>query len=63
MYGCSLVAKLSQKKYFCAKIFVLFTKYILFAEQNVFIWKISFILKKLFTEKNFFFTEKNIYEM
>ena len=38
-----------------------FTKYILFAEKNVFIWKKSFILQNFFTEKNFF-TEENIYE-
>ena len=43
-YGCSFVAKLSwKKKFFFEKIFVFFTKYTLFAEQNIFIWK-----KKLF---------------
>ena len=42
------------------KIFV-FTKYTLFAEKNVFIWKKSFILK-IFLLKKTFFTEKNINE-
>ena len=37
---------------------VFLTKYILFAEKNVFIWKKSFILKIFFTEKNFFYREK-----
>ena len=39
------------------KIFVF-----LFAERNVFIWKKSFILKNICTEKKTFFTEKNIDE-
>ena len=38
-----------------------FTKYTLFAEKNVFIWKKSFILK-IFLLKKTFFTEKNINE-
>ena len=36
-----------------------FTKYALFAEKNVFIWKTkSFILKFFFNVKNFFYREK-----
>ena len=58
-YSCWVVAKLSWKKHFWKKIFVLFTKYTLFAEKNVNIWKKSFILKNSFTGKKLFFTEKN----
>ena len=47
-----------EKKIFSEKMSVFLTKYILFAEKNVFIWKKSFILKIFFTEKTFF-TEKN----
>ena len=57
-YGCSFVAKLSWKKIFFENIFLFFTKYTLFAEQNVFIWKKSLILKFLFAEKNFFIQRK-----
>ena len=39
-----------------------FTKYTLFPEKNVFIWKKSFTMKNFFNEKIFFFTEKNINE-
>ena len=45
-YGCSFVGKLSWKKkifFFFEKIFVLFTKYTLFAEKNVFIRKKKFL--------------------
>ena len=38
-YGCSFGAKL---------IFLFFTKYTLYEEKNVFIWKKSFIMKKIF---------------
>ena len=47
-----------EKKKFSEKMSVFLTKYILFAEKNVFIWKKSFILKIFFTEKNFFYREK-----
>ena len=59
--GCSFVAKLSWKKKICffwENIFLIFTKYTLFAEKNVFIWKKSFLLKIFFTEKNDFYKEK-----
>ena len=49
--------KLKKKNIF-EKIFVIFTKYTLFAEKNVFIWIKSFILKYFFTEKNFCYREK-----
>ena len=58
VYGCSFVAKLSLNNFFFEKIFVFFTKYISFAEKNIFIWKKSFIFKIFFTEKNFFYREK-----
>ena len=38
--------QLKTKKFFLEKIFVFFTKYTLFAEKKIFIWK-----KILFTEK------------
>ena len=54
-YGCSFVAKPSWKKYlFWGKIFVLFTKYTLFAEKNVFIWEKSFIMKNFILKKTCF---------
>ena len=55
-YGYSFVAKLSWKKnIFFGKIFVFFTKYTLFAEKNVFIWK-----KKNYREKYKWKCKKNI---
>ena len=66
-YGCSFIAKLSRKKNIFEKIFVFFTKYILFAEKlffygkKVLYWKF-FLLKKLsFTEKNINENVKNMY--
>ena len=57
-YGCSFVAKLSWKKtYFFEKIHVFFTKYTLF-EENMFLYEKSIILKKFFTENNFFLQRK-----
>ena len=53
--------KVEKQNFFFEKIFVFFTKYTLFAEKNVFIWKKSFILK-IFLLKKTFFTEKNINE-
>ena len=46
------------------KMFFIFEKIFvfLFAERNVFIWKKSFILENICTEKKTFFTEKNIDE-
>ena len=40
---------------------MLFTKYTLFAEKNVFIWKKKFYIE-IFLLKKTFFTEKNINE-
>ena len=63
LYDCSFVAKLSWKKrLFFEKIFVFFTKYTLFAENNVFIWGKSFMIKNFFYWKQTFFTENNINE-
>ena len=52
MYGCSFAAKLSRKKisFFFERIFVFFTKYTLFAEKNVFIWKKKFLEKNIINE-------------
>ena len=62
-YGCSFVAKLSwKKKFFFGKIFVFFTKYTLFAEKNVFIWKKKFYIENFFYWIKNFFAEKNINE-
>ena len=56
-YGCSFVAKLSRKKnFFSKKIFVFFTKYILFAEKNIFIRN-----KNFFSEKNFLYRKYRKY--
>ena len=43
------------------KIVLFFTKYTLFAEKNVFIWKKKFYIE-IFLLKKTFFTEKNINE-
>ena len=63
VYGCSFVAKLSWKKktIFWKNICVFYTKYTLFAEKNVFIWKKSIIMK-IFLLRKTIFTEKNINE-
>ena len=53
--------KLKKKKQFFEKIFVFYTKYTLFAEKNVFIWKKSIIMK-IFLLRKTIFTEKNINE-
>ena len=53
--------KLKKKKLFFQKIFMFFTKYPLFTEKNIFIWKKSFILKIFFTEKNINENVKNMY--
>ena len=39
--------KLKKKFFFFERIFVFFTKYTLFAEKNVFIWKKKFIEKNI----------------
>ena len=43
------------------KKYLFFTKYTLFAEKNVFIWKKKFYIE-IFLLKKTFFTEKNINE-
>ena len=48
-YGYSFVAKLSSKKIIFFLIFV-FTKCMLFADKNVFIWKKSFFIEKNINE-------------
>ena len=59
--------KLKKKNcFFFEKIFVFFTKYTLFADKNVFIWKKVlkckiFLLKEAFTKKNINENVKNIY--
>ena len=53
------VAKLSWKTiFFFEKTFVFFTKYTLFAEKNVFIWKKKFCNEKCFYWKKLFLQRK-----
>ena len=55
VYGCSFVAKLSwKKKFFLEKIFVFFTKYTLFAEENNFIRKKKIILIFFYWKRIFY---------
>ena len=59
-YGCSFVVKLRRKKnYFLTrKIFVYFTKYILFAEKRSFYTKQKFYAEKKLLLKKIFFQKK-----
>ena len=62
-YGCSFVAKLSRNKNFFLKkkIFVFFTKYILFAEKKSFYVKQKFYAKKNLLLRKSFFQKKTSY--
>ena len=68
-YGCSLVAKLSQKENICVfyKIYIICRKKNLFIQNKNFMQKIKLLLRKTFFQKKTFCTEnvsvtnKNIY--